>query len=317
MRSTHPITVNIAPLFLRFALAVTFIWAGLGKIVGEMPVSGPQAAALANMGVTIPPAEATQPQPEPTEAEPRTDAPAAMPSGGEASVDPAPLSEAAGMRTVAFIQPDPAQPETTDPDPTSAGDPAADVTSEITEDDAESGTSPDPTTQSFFASDFPGDRMVPRVYGLALLTKSAASPIERADGTTGAPIWPAWAADGNTPVIIAWVAAITELLVGVFLLLGFLSRCNGFTVAVIMGTAMWLTEIGPAIQSGGALYGFLPSGRVWYEPAAWMQLLWQLAILMMGLSLTFSGGGTLALDRALFKRRDDDDEDYDDQDDDS
>src|SRR6476619_2260758 len=44
-----------APLFLRLALGVIFIWAGVTKVATTMPVKGEDAAALANMGVITPP----------------------------------------------------------------------------------------------------------------------------------------------------------------------------------------------------------------------------------------------------------------------
>ena len=41
----------LAPIMLRVVIGLIFIWAGLGKLSTEMPVSGQAAATLANMGV--------------------------------------------------------------------------------------------------------------------------------------------------------------------------------------------------------------------------------------------------------------------------
>jgi hypothetical protein len=49
----RPAGSSIAPIFLRIAIGVTFVWAGLGKLEGEMRVSGEPAAILANMGLHI------------------------------------------------------------------------------------------------------------------------------------------------------------------------------------------------------------------------------------------------------------------------
>ncbi len=51
-----------APMFLRIALGVVFVWAGLGKVCNDVSVKGDDAAALANMGVITPPAKAPPPK---------------------------------------------------------------------------------------------------------------------------------------------------------------------------------------------------------------------------------------------------------------
>ena len=47
--------LNIAPLFLRVALGASFIYAGWGKLLEDMPVRGEAAATLANLGFIDPP----------------------------------------------------------------------------------------------------------------------------------------------------------------------------------------------------------------------------------------------------------------------
>ena len=75
-----------------------------------------------------------------------------------------------------------------------------------------------------------------------------------------------------------------------------------------MGMAMWLTQIGPAIQSGNTWLGFLPMNDPW-NVATYSVFLWQLALLAAGLALAFSGPGTLSLDRFIFGRSGTADED--------
>jgi uncharacterized membrane protein YphA (DoxX/SURF4 family) len=43
---------SIGPLFLRIAVGIIFLWAGLAKVIGTSEVSGADAAALKEMGVT-------------------------------------------------------------------------------------------------------------------------------------------------------------------------------------------------------------------------------------------------------------------------
>lgn len=48
------LAVSYAPVFLRAVLAITFLWAGLGKVFATFPVKGEPAAVLANLGVITP-----------------------------------------------------------------------------------------------------------------------------------------------------------------------------------------------------------------------------------------------------------------------
>lgn len=67
------LAVSYAPVFLRLVLAITFLWAGLGKVFATFPVKGESAAILANMGVitpqhaapVAPPTDPAQPIPTP------------------------------------------------------------------------------------------------------------------------------------------------------------------------------------------------------------------------------------------------------------
>ena len=140
--------------------------------------------------------------------------------------------------------------------------------------------------------------------GIALQIDKAARPDAGADGTTPRPFWPQWAGEGTWPVVLAWAAAATELLAAVLLVFGFLTRLAGLALAGTMVVAAWLTQIGPALQSGDTVLGFLPSypafGMEWTTP------LFQLTLFCAGLGLFFAGGGALSLDR-LGRRQDEDD----------
>jgi uncharacterized membrane protein YphA (DoxX/SURF4 family) len=78
---------------------------------------------------------------------------------------------------------------------------------------------------------------------------------------------------------------------------------SAFSLAGTMLVAIWLTEIGPAVQSGDAILGFLPRREVYavaMSPGGYVTLMWQCALLAIGLALTTLGGGRLSLDAALF-----------------
>ena len=77
--------LGVSPLFIRVALAATFLWAGAGKLFfKDMEVQGEQAAILANMGVSITPTGAPA---EPPVELPPTDESAAPPAA-EQPTDP-------------------------------------------------------------------------------------------------------------------------------------------------------------------------------------------------------------------------------------
>jgi hypothetical protein len=70
-----------------------------------------------------------------------------------------------------------------------------------------------------------------------------------------------------------------------------------------MAVAIWLTEIGPAIQSGNTILGFLPIREAYavaLSPNGYVTLMWQVALLSIALALTTLGAGKLSLDAALF-----------------
>jgi uncharacterized membrane protein YphA (DoxX/SURF4 family) len=252
----------VPPIFLRLALAITFLWAGFGKVLATFDVEGEAAARLANMGLQLATGTGAAPAPEPSDLE--------TPEGDAQTTLPAPLGP--GMTEPAFV--------------------------------LAQGTTP-----LYTAADFPVPQPVRRLYGLSLLIESSAFPEPGEDGTTPDSIWPAWGAEGPWPIVLAWAAALAEVLAGLFLLFGFMTRFSGLTVAGVMVVAMWLTEIGPALQAGDTKLGFLPNREV-FDTAAWRSLLWQFALFCSGMAVVFSGAGALALDRmGRRKRRDEDDDD--------
>ncbi len=279
MQLAKATAIYAAPIPLRIILAVTFIWAGLGKIVHEVPVQGEQAALLANMGYTFAAATPAKPAPQP---------------------DPEPTPEPAPT-----TQPD--DQATPDPAPTESAAPPLPPFLALQEQTTATAGARTPATPAYTAADFPEPQKVKSLYNLAILTYTAAHPNPAADGTTPAPIWPEWAARDHWPMTMAWVAAITELAAGLLVGVGLLTRLSALALAGIMLTAAWLTQLGPAIQSGTALFGFLPDYPVW-DTQAWQPLLWQLALFAAALALACAGPGSLAIDSAPAGDDDEDDE---------
>ncbi|MEO0511454.1 MAG: DoxX family protein [Planctomycetota bacterium] len=113
---------------------------------------------------------------------------------------------------------------------------------------------------------------------------------------------PSLFASGAMAAVFAWLACITEIVAGAALMLGILTRIAGFVLSVVMGTAAWLTTVGPSVIAGQAAFGFLPAGNLW-DPAVLSVFLWQTALLGMCLCLVMTGAGPLSLDRVLFVNR--------------
>ena len=267
---------SLGPLFIRFALGVTFLWAGFGKVLEKMPVEGRSAATLANMGVIEPVAPAPQPE----------SAPAKPPVPGDVT------------------KPDPEKPGVkpeTKPDDKPEGKAEIKPLMSLTQDAAPAALPA--TGDRHTAAEFPQPVMVRAVYGIALAVHDAANPAPAADGVTPMPLLPPKVGADRWPVYLAWACAASELLGGLFVLVGLLTRVSALSLVVTMGMAMWLTRIGPAIQSNDALLGFLPNHPAYAHDAAGNALhavlLWQFLLFCAALSLVFSGAGALSFDRAL------------------
>jgi uncharacterized membrane protein YphA (DoxX/SURF4 family) len=114
-----------------------------------------------------------------------------------------------------------------------------------------------------------------------------------------------------TPVVLAWLVAITEIVGGGMLLVGFMSRLWALGLVGVMIGAIWLTAIGPAMQAGTAYLGFLPDkGHIFdfdSHGPVYMHEFWQLALLCMAAAILFAGPGAISVDGILFGGARDDD----------
>lgn len=296
MSARNPAGTSIAPFFLRIALGMTFVWAGLGKLLDYGSVQGADAALLANMGALTPAGE-RPPSISPTPPGEQLAPPA--PAQTPAPTPPTPKPE-----TPKPEAPREAPPGQTPQDPGDGKDPTGPGIASVAAEPFVLMRLQSTDTKTYTPSDFTSPVKVRVVYLLAVGLHHAAHPAANADGTSPMPLWPAFAGKDSWPVYCAWAATLVELVGGVFLLVGFATRLSALLIAGVMGGAIWLTQVGPAIQSGNTIAGFLPAYGAWEKDAAgvarYMTILWQFSLMMMAMALVFLGSGALALDRALF-----------------
>jgi|GEM_PF-842767 len=360
---------TVSPVFLRVALGVTFVWAGLGKLVPTVSVDPLNAAILANVGA-LTPAGATRPPPaaqvpgqspgdgaglapEGTPAplpdavvppkrtlpEPKLDAPAEpadpaqTPEGKTPEVKPGPgpgrpskpgprPARGGGGREGLASMPEragtPTYEQPADSDGASALDqgqvlfaaatvrqgaaPAVEKGGQRRVVRPEAARYPLHLPQGKYGpGDFPSGAQVRRLHELTLLLVRASHPAPGPDGRALMGLWPK--SMGLDPMVrvVPLVAAVTELLAGFCVLAGLFTRTGASVLASVMLGALWLTQVGPAAQSGATVLGFIPA-RTWWDPKEYAVLLWQLSLLCGALALAFAGPGALSLDRALGAR---------------
>lgn len=289
MRRRDSAGLALAPLFLRLVLALTFIWAGLGKFMAREEVSGDQAAILANYGEIPNPRAPRGPMPP---------APDRVPITPE---DPAPGGPADGDTDVPPVDDEPVRSARAE---SGSSIITASWQEESTPSDTGNARADIPRSPPVLATanDFPEPVLVPRRAMLVLGLHSAIHPGLRADDSSRKmALWPDL--DPSTdydpwPVRMAWAVALTEVIAGILVGIGLLTRISALSLAGVMLGAMWLTEIGPAVQEGTTRLGFLPDYDT-FDGNAWKALLWQFALFCTAMALFFGGPGTLSLDRLL------------------
>lgn len=124
-----------------------------------------------------------------------------------------------------------------------------------------------------------GDFEASAVHGVTLLVHNAG--------------WP-------QPVLMARLAAWTELVGGGLILVGLFSRLWGLALAGTMGVAFYLTSL-PAMQgaSGVQLWAMLSADG---GMGQFNTLFAQLGLFVLALGIFLTGPGPLSLDRAFFKK---------------
>jgi uncharacterized membrane protein YphA (DoxX/SURF4 family) len=303
MRLRDQVALTLPSFFLRLVLGITFLWAGTGKLMGTYLVTGDDAARLANIGVMpITPAPPPLTQPEvPVEQVDELTNPLVEDSADAPETTP----DETPSETQEENQEEP-QPEV------DGSDTEADQTNEVlglTQSDSltrqtHQWTNAQYSGSSYAGSDFPDPVEVKRAYSIALMISKGADPGLTPDSSPINPILPSMLGSKPWPKILAWAAAITELVAGIFLVLGLFTRLSAVGTFSVMLVAMWMTQIGPAaIQSSDAILGFIPRVTDPWSPAAYSAVLWQLAIAAMSVAVFFLGSGPLGVDRLIFKPR--------------
>jgi len=277
--------VSAAPIFLRIGLGVTFLWAGLGKILSDVAVQGQNAAILANMGVYV----GTAVPIEPKRVEPVVTPPTAP------EVKEPPTSEPSTGVPASEPAPKPAEKSATDKSVKSLDGKKSNRPPALMALAAPQTAPAVPHTMA----EYPEPRLVKRVNDIAVRLWKGGHPEPTTDGKSKPAIVPAWASSGSWPVRLAWACAITETLGGTLLLVGLFTRLSALFIAFNMGAAIWLVVIGPAIQSGDTMLGFLPR-HARFDTEAWKTPLWLLSLLTSAIALFFAGPGMASLDSVIF-----------------
>jgi uncharacterized membrane protein YphA (DoxX/SURF4 family) len=283
MRFRDQVALTLPALILRLTLCLIFVWAGLGKILGETTVTGADAARLHNLGVALTPPVGA-PAAAPTQTPPTTDAPAR------------PLPEPT-LPPTDLVTPD--EPASDQPAADQPNAPASPLSMGL----AEPRWIPVRLVRApLTAADFPTEHRVQRVHGITLLLSRAADPGLDAQSRPLPRTMPAWVGADRWPVILAWTAAISELLAAFMLFFGVLTRFGALLIIGIMLQAMWLTQIGPAVMGANPTFlGFIPAPADPWSPAAYQTLFFQLTCLAMAKAVFLLGSGPIGFDRALFR----------------
>ena len=267
--------LHAAPIVLRLVLCAIFLYAGYGKLFETMPVSGPRAAMLANLGVLPDSALPVRETPAPAETPPPSPQPPAPDQGPEEPASPDPES------------PDEAT-DASDGEPAraSAGGPRIAVL-----------PAQAPAGEPLYtADDFREPVEVSRRLGLVMLMFGA-----NRDGD-----WPDALSSPAALTVLTWAAVLTEFVGAVLVLLGFLTRFWALGFVGTMIVAIWLTQMAPWFGEPDAFLGMLPPNPMG-DPAewtkAWQTLFYQLSVLGMSLALLLLGPGKLSLDALVFGKR--------------
>ena len=154
------------------------------------------------------------------------------------------------------------------------------------------GPPPPLVTRAATASDFSSGTQVASVYSTAILIYRASQP-ER-----GIRLWPPKIDTQPWPVIFAWAVAFIQTIGGAAVLTGTFTRFFSFMIGLVLLGSIWLTQIGPSIQSENAFLGFLPVHGT-FDFAGWMPLGSLLALLLVSASLVCSGSGGMSVDHMV------------------
>src|SRR5690606_35642404 len=107
---------------------------------------------------------------------------------------------------------------------------------------------------TYTAANFPDEVQVRLLHQLSLQLYRAAHP-----EAGKMPLWPQAIGEGHWPGYLARAVTLTELGGGSLVVLGLFTLLSALALGGVMIGAMWLTAIGPAVQKGDTILGFLPN----------------------------------------------------------
>ena len=96
----------------------------------------------------------------------------------------------------------------------------------------------------------------------------------------------------SDPVLLSWIAAITQIVGGALLLPGLLCRFWGFGLCVVVGATFTLVSC-PLVSTSPTAFTKLAS-------ADFNQVAVQIGFFMLSLGILVCGGGRISLDRLIF-----------------
>ncbi len=304
---------------LRIVLGVTFTFAGVGYLFGEVGFKGADAAALANLGVAIAP---TTPNAKPDGAGGMLPSPGGSPGlhdqranpGNRTSPGSSPADDPAA---IAKNPPNPLSPADPEPLPAVKAEPRRSAKGAESQPKAAEKNPPavkpasppmpgtpegalsSPPAPQYAAYQFGQPIGLRKVYLTALKIHYAAFPPPRSVNPTS--VVPAFIGAGMVPVYVAHTVAVAELMAGVLLLLGVYCRFWALLTGAIMLGAILVDQIAPALRSGNTTLWLLPGpgpGQAWHELDVYRGLLWQVALAAMSFCIVLIGAGAVALDNA-------------------
>ena len=280
MKIKDTLSLHAAPLLLRISVGVVFLWAGSAKLFTTTEYTGAEAQTLIELGL----ASAADHTNNPLDTtEPREAEGAAAAEVNESPTD-AP-AETIKEHTDKATDPSDAANDSTEKPPTDSSSKKADESAE--------------PEQTLIVVEAESSVEARRLYSISIALYNASHPDEGRGR-----LWFEKLSSSGWVGSMAWLAAITEFVGGVLLLLGLMTRFWALGLATTMVVAMTLTTIGPTVQSGQTFLGFLPPLRL-DEPGgawvgAWMPWLFQLSMLTSALALVCLGSGAISLDRRVF-----------------
>ncbi len=288
MSFTRKAAFGYVPFLSRVVLAAAFIPAGWDKIMADPIVyTGADAVLLRQMGVGDTPSALTQ-QPvyqDSSSSSPLRDRVRPRPAPAPPPVvkvqspkdeEPEPDEEiepdqepAADEEEIAPPEEEPVEETAPEPEPEPLPEPEPEPAPEVKPEPAKPEVPTVPPVQAR------------RLYRVALtLARDCPVPLD---------LHPEW---------MAWAAAGTELVGGVLILIGLLSRVWGAGLAITMAFAFYLTSLSDVTNLGPLN---LP-------PDVFNRAFTQIGLFTLALGITMTGGGRLSLDRVFFGAGYEDDE---------